>query len=200
MGTKRIERVRDEVSVQPKRRAVFLDRDGTIIVEKHYLHRVEDVELISGAPEAIRLLRERGFLIIVVTNQSGVARGRFQLDSVSAVHERLDEELARFGASVDAYYVCPHHPDGEVAPFSGECECRKPLPGMLLAAARDFPIDLPASYMIGDKAVDLEAGIGAGCRPLLVLTGYGVAEGEKAPSEIPRYADLLDAAKAICGC
>ncbi len=118
-----------------KKRAVFLDRDGTINVERDYLFRVEDFEFIEGAPEAIRSLREAGYLVVVVTNQSGVARGYFGLDDVERLHRHLQRGLARFGTAVDAFYVCPHHPR-----FGEECDCRKGSPGMLLRAAEEHRI------------------------------------------------------------
>jgi len=178
-------------------RAVFLDRDGTINEEKDYLHRVEDFAFIPGAPEAIRLLKEAGFLVIVITNQSGVARGYFDLAAVDRLHRHIDAELARLGTGVDAYYVCPHHPDHGSAELAQECDCRKPFPGMLLRAAADFSIDLAASFMIGDKRADLEAGVRAGCRSLLVQTGYGATEAQWVTDQTQLFPDLLAAAKAI---
>ncbi len=178
-------------------RAVFLDRDGTINEEKDYLHRIEDFAFIPGAPEAIRLLKEAGFLVIVITNQSGVARGYFDLAAVDRLHRHIDAELARFGTAVDAYYVCPHHPEHGSAELAKECDCRKPLPGMLLRAAADFSIDLAASFMIGDKLADLEAGVRAGCRSLLVQTGYGATEAQRLTDQNLLFSDLLGAAKAI---
>ena len=153
--------------------AVFLDRDGTINVEKDYLYRVEDFEFIPGAPEAIKRLKDAGFLVIVVTNQSGVARGYYSLDDVARLHEHIREELAKHDTSVDAFYVCPHHPDAAVKELKKECNCRKGAPGMLLRAAAEHCIDLSRSYMVGDKLADIEAGEGAGCSTILVKTGYG---------------------------
>ncbi len=184
-------------SVQGKNRAVFLDRDGTINVEKGYVHKIEDFEFIPGAPLAIRLLRDAGFLLIVVTNQSGVARGYYPLEAVHRLHRYMDDELARFGAAVDAYYVCPHHPQGGMNEYSKICECRKPLPGMLLEAARNFSINLASSYMIGDKQSDVEAAFKAGCHPVFVATGYGADESPAVPGGVPCYGSLLEAAKAI---
>jgi D-glycero-D-manno-heptose 1,7-bisphosphate phosphatase len=183
--------------VEKKNRAVFLDRDGTINVEKGYLHRIEDFAFIPGAPQAIKMFKDAGFLVIVITNQSGIARGYYSVRAVSCLHEHVDKELARFGASIDAYYVCPHHPHGAVEEYAKTCDCRKPLPGMLLKAAERFSINMDCSYMIGDKAADVEAGLQAGCRPVLVLTGYGDKESTLVPAGVPYYADLLDAAKAI---
>jgi D-glycero-D-manno-heptose 1,7-bisphosphate phosphatase len=134
-------------------RAVFIDRDGTINVEKDYLYLIDDFEFIPGASEAIRLLNEAGFLVIIVTNQSGVARGYYTEEDVHQLHRHIDAELALSGARVDAWYYCPHHPSGRGS-YSLPCRCRKPLPGMLLEAAKLFDIDLEASIMIGDKMED----------------------------------------------
>ena len=180
-------------------RAVFLDRDGTINVEKEYLHRPEEFEFIPGAPEAIRLLRSAGFRVIVVTNQSGVARGYYDEEAVTTLHRHLDAELARLNTGVDAYYFCPHHPQEGVGAYRTDCDCRKPLPGMLFQATRDFSLDLAGSYIIGDKVADVEAGLAAGCRPVLVRTGYGRADSSRIPAGVPVYDDLLAAARAIIG-
>ena len=155
------------------RPAVFLDRDGTINVEKDYLHRAEDFTFIAGVPDAIRRLREAGFLVVVVTNQSGVARGYYPREAVCRLHEHLQQELRRHGAAIDGFYVCPHHPTEGVGDYRIDCDCRKGAPGMLLQAARDHAIDLDRSFMVGDKLADIEAGQAAGCSSLLVRTGYG---------------------------
>jgi D-glycero-D-manno-heptose 1,7-bisphosphate phosphatase len=183
--------------VERKNRAVFLDRDGTINVEKGYVHRIEDFEFIPGAQRAIGMLRDAGFLVIVVTNQSGVARGYYPLETVHRLHRHMDDELAKFGAAVDAYYVCPHHPEGGEDKYSKVCECRKPLAGMLMEAAKDFSIDLASSYMIGDHLSDVEAGLKAGCRPLFVTTGHGQDELSRVPADVPCYGSLPDAISAI---
>jgi D-glycero-D-manno-heptose 1,7-bisphosphate phosphatase len=183
--------------VERKNRAVFLDRDGTINVEKGYVHKIEDFELIPGVPEALRLLRENGFILVVVTNQSGVARGYYPMEAVHRLHRHMDEELARLGATVDAYYVCPHHPDGGVDDYTMVCECRKPMAGMLMDAARDYSINLASSYMIGDKPSDIEAGLKAGCRSLYVTTGHGADQSPAVQAGVPCYRSLLEAARAI---
>jgi D-glycero-D-manno-heptose 1,7-bisphosphate phosphatase len=181
-----------------KRRAVFLDRDGTINEEKDYLYRIEDFEFIPGASEAIRRLKEAGFLVIVVTNQSGVARGYYTLEEVAILHCHMQRVLETVGAAVDGIYVCPHHPAEGVGEYRRECDCRKGRPGMLLRSAREHGIDLSRSYMIGDKIADVEAGEAAGCLPLMVLTGYGKTESAKISSDrVRRFADLVDAADFI---
>ena len=150
------------------RPAVFLDRDGTLNVEVNYLHRPADLTLVPGVPEAIRRLNLAGLPVIVVTNQAGIARGYYDVAALYRLHNHLVEVIARAGAHIDAFFFCPHHPD-----FTGPCECRKPAPGMLLAAARLHHLDLRRSWMVGDTASDIAAGHAAGCRTILVRTGYG---------------------------
>jgi D-glycero-D-manno-heptose 1,7-bisphosphate phosphatase len=175
------------------RPAVFLDRDGTINVEKVYLYRPDDFEFIPGVPAAIRRLNEAGLMVIVVTNQSGIARGYYTLDDVDLLHSYLNNELNKQSAHVDAFYCCPHHPTAGQGEFTRECDCRKGRPGMLLQAAEEYTIDLSRSFMIGDKPADIDAGYAAGCRPALVLTGYGQHAQETIPAEIPRCTDLTAA-------
>jgi len=151
-------------------RAVFLDRDGTINVEVNYLYRPADLVLIRGTAPAIARLNQAGYVVIVVTNQAGVARGYYSLAALHALHAHLREQLIGLGARIDAFFFCPHHPD-----FTGPCDCRKPAPGMLRAAAQQCRLDLTRSWMIGDSAADLGAGNAAGCRTILVRTGYGLA-------------------------
>ena len=178
------------------RRAVFLDRDGTINVDHGYVFRAGEFEFIPGAPEAIRRLKDAGYLVIVVTNQAGIARGLYGETEVQELHLYLDRELEWYGTAIDAYYYCPHHPAIGPEPYRRECACRKPLPGMLLQAAADFPLDLGGSFLVGDKLSDIEAGLAAGCTPILVETGYGAGEGN-IPLDIQRVADLAAAADLI---
>ena len=178
------------------RRAVFLDRDGTINVEKDYLYRIEELEFIDGSVEAIRLLNEAGFLVVVVSNQSGVARGYYTENDVELLHRHIDSELEKSGAHVDAWMFCPHHPD-VVGNDSPPCDCRKPLPGMLKGAARRHQITLETSVMIGDKLADVGAGIAAGCITILVRTGYGVDHEHLVSSSTKVYDNLLAAAKSL---
>jgi D-glycero-D-manno-heptose 1,7-bisphosphate phosphatase len=180
-------------------RAVFLDRDGTINVELEFLYRPEDFEFIPGAPQAIRLLNEAGFRVIVVTNQSGIARGFYDEAAVSLLHRHMDAQLASYGARIDAYYFCPHHPEYGTDDYRKSCTCRKPMDGMLRRGAAEFSLDLSASLIIGDRYVDVAAGLKAGCRAMMVRTGYGAAESAGLPPEIHVYADLLEAARAIVG-
>jgi D-glycero-D-manno-heptose 1,7-bisphosphate phosphatase len=153
--------------------AVFLDRDGVMIEEVHFLRSVEQVRLLPSVGPAIAQLNQLGLRVIVVTNQSGVARGLFPEETVKAVHAHLAALLTKWSAHVDAFYYCPHHPTEGVGLYRVDCSCRKPLPGMLLRAAREWDIDLSASYLIGDKVSDVQAGASADCRCVLVQTGYG---------------------------
>ena len=173
-------------------KAVFLDRDGTINEECDYLFRIEDCRFIPGVAEAIGRLNAAGFQVIVVTNQSGVARGFYGEDDIVALHGWMAGQLAAAGARIDAWYYCPHHPEcGD----NNDCNCRKPFPGMLLQAAAEHAIDLPASWMVGDKVADIEAGLAAGCQPLLVRTGYGA----KHETEISPNVVVVDTLLAAAG-
>lgn len=176
--------------------AVFLDRDGTINIEKDYLYRIDEFEFTPGAIEAIKLFNQSGYLVVVVTNQSGVARGYYSEADVETLHSHIDQQLQSQGGRVDAWYYCPHHVSGK-PPYNQECSCRKPLPGMLLKAAADHDIDLDRSWMVGDKLADIEAGQAAGCKPVLVMTGYGVETANGLPHGVPCCQDLLAAARLI---
>lgn len=139
------------------RPAAFLDRDGVLNVDRGYIHKLDDLELIPGAAAAVRLLNDAGYYVIVVTNQSGVARGYYSEEAVKQFNVHLQDVLAAEGAHVDAFYYCPHHPDGAIKELAIRCRCRKPEPGMLEQAARDWPIDRDRSFLIGDKDDDLAA-------------------------------------------
>lgn len=142
----------------------FLDRDGVLNVDSHYLHRADQLEWIDGVPEAIRLLNDAGFLVIVVTNQSGVARGFYDEAAVGALHDHMRDYLEARGARIDAFYYCPHHPEGKVAAYAMRCDCRKPGTGLFEQAARDWRVDRARSFMIGDKDIDVEAATAFGIR------------------------------------
>jgi D-glycero-D-manno-heptose 1,7-bisphosphate phosphatase len=149
------------------RRAIFLDRDGTLIEEKEYLHRPQEVVIFPGAAAGLRNLQDAGFMLFLVTNQSGVGRGWFTLDDVAAVHARLHEELARDGVRLDKIYIAPEAPEQP-------SRCRKPSPQFLFDARDEFGLSLENSYFIGDKLIDLECGWNAGVKTsILVRTGYG---------------------------
>jgi len=160
------------MSTNPKRPAAFLDRDGTLIVEHGFLSDPMGVEALPDAIEAVRQLNYWGFLVIGVTNQSGVARGYFDEQVVNAVNERVIEVFARGGARIDAIYYCPHYPSA-TAPA---CECRKPARGMVDRALRDFDIDLSQSFVAGDRLCDVQLGQAIGRPGILLLTGYGQQE------------------------
>ena len=153
--------------------AVFLDRDGVVIEESHYLGDVSRVRLVPGAGAAIGALNRAGWPVVIVTNQSGVARGLFPVESVDEIHRHISDLLRSSGAHIDAFQFCPHHPEAVLPVYRKVCGCRKPLPGMLLVAAAELGIELKSSWMIGDRTADLEAGAAAGCRTVLVRTGYG---------------------------
>lgn len=147
-----------------KKPAVFVDRDGTLIEEVNFLSRVEDLLVFPFTPSSIQKLKERGFYVIVLTNQSGIARGKYTEADMHAIHDAIQLEV---GGLIDAFYFCPHLP-------SEDCQCRKPNLGMIEAAQNDFEIDMSGSWMIGDKNLDVWIAANAGIRSVLVLTGYGV--------------------------
>jgi D-glycero-D-manno-heptose 1,7-bisphosphate phosphatase len=162
------------------RPALFLDRDGVVVEEVHFLQRPEDVRLVPGAAAVMAEARRQGIAVVLTTNQSGIARGLFGWEAFAAVQSRLEALLAAEQAAFDMVLACPFHPDGD-PPYRAEHPCRKPRPGMLLRAAERLGLDLAASWAVGDRARDLEAGRRAGCAGgLHVLTGYGAAEREAA--------------------
>jgi D-glycero-D-manno-heptose 1,7-bisphosphate phosphatase len=156
--------------------AIFLDRDGTLIEEVGYLDRLERLALFPWSVDAVRLLNRAGFLVVVVTNQAGVARGMFDESFVAEAHRYIDATMSAGAARIDAYYYCPHHPEALVAAYRQSCDCRKPAPGMLRQAERDLAIDLGRSYVIGDRWLDVEMARAAGATGILVRTGYGRTE------------------------
>ena len=168
--------------------AVFLDRDGTVIEEVGYLNRLDRVALFPWSVDAVRVLNEAGFLVIVVTNQAGVARGYFDEALVNDAHALIESRLNAGRARIDAYYYCPHHPDGAVEAYRVACDCRKPQAGMLLRAAREHDIDLARSFVVGDRWLDIRMGQAAGAKTVLVRTGYGLEE-EAQPDGV--VADLV---------
>lgn len=169
-----------------------------IIEEVNYLSHPDQVKLIPGATKAINTLNSLKIPVIIVSNQAGVAKGFFPITQIPLVHERLNQLLARENAHVDAIYYCPHHPEGSVPEYSFQCKCRKPKPGMLLEAEENHQLDIQGSWMIGDKTSDIEAGMSAGCKTILVCTGYGK---KIAPESLPAgtiiKADLLEAVNYI---
>jgi D,D-heptose 1,7-bisphosphate phosphatase len=152
-------------------KAVFIDKDGTLIHDVPYNVDPSRVRLQDGAARSLRQLKDEGFLLILVSNQSGVAHGYFEEKDLDRIREKLQEQLATENAALDGFYFCPHHPDGTVQPYAIHCECRKPKAGLLINAAKDFDIDLSNSWMIGDILNDVEAGNTAGCTSILVDNG-----------------------------
>ena len=186
---------------------MFLDRDGVLIRDVHLLTRRDQVQLAPGAAEAVQALRGAGFAIIVVTNQTVVARGLSSKQEVEEIHRWIQRLLVAGGAEpVDRYYFCPHHPSATLAAYRQQCTCRKPSPGMLLQAATEVGIDLGSSWMIGDRVSDIVAGYRAGCRTVLVETGMhaelAIESGDGQSANVsPDYkcADFQAAATTILG-
>jgi D-glycero-D-manno-heptose 1,7-bisphosphate phosphatase len=160
--------------------AVFLDRDGTLIEEVGYLDNLDRMAFYPWSVDAVRLLNRASFLVLLVTNQAGVARGLFGEELVVAAHREIGRRLEAGGARLDAYYYCPHHPTAPVATYRVECDCRKPRTGMIRRAERAFDIDISRSFVVGDRWRDIEMGREAGARGILVRSGYGRSE-EKRP-------------------
>jgi D-glycero-D-manno-heptose 1,7-bisphosphate phosphatase len=180
------------------KKAVFLDRDGTINKEVNYLSHPGQIELISGSAEGIKLLNENGFTVVVITNQSGVARGIIEEEKLPLIKDRLCSLLEERGAKIDGYYYCPHYPDGKIEKFAVKCDCRKPEPGMLRKAAEDLDIELKGSYVVGDKVCDVVLGKNVGAVSIMVKTGYGESEAENyEPSPDYTADNLFDAAQWI---
>ena len=152
-------------------KAIFFDRDGVLNVDVIDLHELEKFQWIDGAVDAIKLCNERGFLVVVITNQSGIARGIFTEDDVKKIHSHMQTELEKVGAHIDAFYYCPHHPNGTVEPYAKVCDCRKPKPGLILRACKEMNIDPAKSVMIGDKPRDIESGKNAGVTSSILFEG-----------------------------
>lgn len=167
-------------------KAVFLDRDDTIARDVQYCSDPKDFELLPRVPEAIRLLNQHGYKVVVITNQSGIARGYFTEHTLSIIHQKMKTELLKHNASLDAIYICPHHPDER-------CECRKPKPSLIIRAANDIGIALEQSYMIGDDVKDVQAGRAAGCRTVRLTTDPNREDAESRRLSDHIAADLFDA-------
>ncbi len=172
-------------------RAVFLDRDGTIMEDANDVGKVEHVVLIPHATQALKRLQDAGYKLFIITNQSGVGRGYFTREAVESIHAHLNEQFGRAGGRFDRYYVCPHHPEDN-------CDCRKPKPKFLFDAAREYGLDLSRCFMVGDRTSDIQAGVNAGVKSILVLTGDGretLAKQETTPDHVAH--DIGDAAAWI---
>ncbi|MBE9188922.1 HAD-IIIA family hydrolase [Gloeocapsopsis crepidinum LEGE 06123] len=179
-------------------RAVFLDKDGTLIEDVPYNVDPKRIKLSEGAITGLQQLSEAGYVLIAITNQSGVARGYFQESALQAVKERLQQLLSPAGVSLSGFYYCPHHPEGMVKKYTMQCNCRKPEPGLLLQAAVEHHLNLSQSWFVGDILNDVEAGRRAGCKTVLIDNG-NETEWQLSPLRIPHYtvADLAAAAQVI---
>jgi D-glycero-D-manno-heptose 1,7-bisphosphate phosphatase len=181
-----------------KLKAVFLDKDGTLIPDIPYNVDSNKVTLSDGVIEGLQLLQSYGYLLVIVSNQSGIAHGYFTEEQLNRVKEKINSMCSKMGIYLDGFYYCPHHPQGIVEGYNADCDCRKPNPGLLLKAAGDMDIDLADSWMIGDILHDVEAGNRAGCKTILINNGN---ETEWLPGEkrVPEYfaSDLTEAAKYI---
>lgn len=162
------------------RKAVFFDRDGVLNVDKAYLYKIEELEWVDGAVEAVAYLTRMGYLVFVVTNQSGIARGYYTVAEMETLHRHMAAEIAAGGGKIEKFYYCPHLPTGTVAEYAVDCACRKPKPGLILQALREYAVDTEKSFLIGDKKRDVEAAEAAG------IKGYLFEQG-----------DLLDFVKRI---
>lgn len=174
-------------------KAIFLDRDGTVNKEIGYLHKPDDFCFVPGAVKAIMIFRELGYKVIVITNQSGVAHGYYTEEDIGRIHTHMDGLLALEGTSVDAYYYCPHHPEGARDDYRKTCGCRKPAPGMIHQAAKDFVLDLTRSICIGDKTIDALAGMNAGVGRCALVKGVYPID-EKIARSVPLFGNLLELA------
>ena len=159
-----------------KKRAVFFDRDGTLNVDVDYLHEIEKFRWIDGAKESIKFCNENNFLAIVVTNQSGIARGFFTENDVKKLHKFMQTDLEKIGAHIDGFYYCPHHPEAKIERYRRECDCRKPKPGMILRACKDFNIDKEHSFLIGDSPRDVESAERAGLCKGIPFSGINLLD------------------------
>ena len=190
------------VSMQMKRPAVFIDRDGTISEEVGYVNHPSRFRVFPYSAEAIRILNNNGWLAIVITNQAGVARGYFSEEMITSVHDRLKSDLEN--AQLDAIYYCAHHPSVGEPPYRFDCDCRKPKPGLIDCAAKDFEIDIETSWMVGDRYSDVELARNAGLHSAFVLSGYGRGEWEYQRNAWKQQPDivcenLLEAVNRITG-
>jgi len=178
--------------------AVFLDRDGTVNVEKEYISSPDQLELLPNSARAIRELNGLGAKVFVITNQSGVARGLFSEEDVAVIHSALRALLKKEEAFVDDFFYCPHLPGAAVRQYDKECECRKPKPGMLHAAEKKYSIDLSRSFVIGDRCIDIRAGKAVAAGTVMVSTGYGAREVGSCRNEPDFYAkDLLEGVQFV---
>lgn len=185
-----------------KRPAVFMDRDGTVNEQMGYVNHLSRFVMLPGSAEAVRLLNQHGFLAIIVSNQSGVARGYFPVELVYDVHAHMEMLLKQEGAVLDGVFFCPHYPGGKVSEYGRPCHCRKPRTGLIEQACGQFEIDMAGSYVIGDRCTDMELASRAGLKGIMVKTGYGLGDLKYVIPDSPYQPfhvaeDLLDAVRWI---
>jgi D,D-heptose 1,7-bisphosphate phosphatase len=185
--------------VQALRKAAFLDRDGVINLDRAYVSRWEDFEFVPGAVEAMRALKQAGFALVVVTNQSGIARGYYTEDQYQELTLAIKQALAEAGAAIDAVYHCPHHPAGTVAGLTMDCDCRKPAPGMIFRAARELNLSLTDSILVGDKASDIQAAGAAGVGKAYIIHSDNIESGLGLAGADAAYFDLKSCVADLCG-
>ena len=178
-------------------RAVFLDRDGTLIEEVGYLNRIDRAVLYPWSIDAVRLLNRAGFKVVVISNQSGVARGYFDESFVAEVEAWLSEQMKAGGARIDAFYYCPHHPDARIERYRLDCDCRKPRPGLARRAAAEMNLDLARSIVAGDWWIDVQVAQAVGAAGILVRTGFGASEERKPPEGVAAAAIVDNLIEAV---
>jgi D,D-heptose 1,7-bisphosphate phosphatase len=178
-------------------KAIFIDRDGTLIEEVGYLKMLEDLRFTPRAVNALELFHQHGFLNIVITNQSAIARGILSPKELNKIHQKMKLLAKEEGGTIDDIFYCPHFPEGRVAPYNIDCECRKPKPGMILEAAEKHHLNLNECILVGDKPSDLQLAEQAGIRGVLVLTGYGKTTQQELQSDVDIYENLFDFATKL---
>lgn len=193
--TEIIKKIVDSYGAQ--RKAAFLDRDGTIIVDKEYMHKPEQLEFIPGAIDAIKQLNKKNYLVIIVTSQSGIGRGYYTEEDYHKFNQHFLQNLEKEGAKIDGVFFCPHHPTKATGKYLLDCECRKPKIGMIKQAQQEHKIELKHSWVIGDKTSDAKMGENAGCKSILVETGKAGRDEECAVKPTHKAKDLLDAVKIL---
>ncbi len=182
--------------MKPENKAILLDRDGVIIHDVHYLSQLDQIIFYEDVANGLTRLKNAGYLLIVVTNQSGVARGYFDEEFVKETHQAINQALSKKGVSIDAFYYCPHHVDGKT-PYNDKCFCRKPQTGMILSAKNEYNIDIENSIMIGDKISDVELAINANMEGILLETGQGMQHCKKVAECYPQITIKKNFSEAV---
>lgn len=170
---------------------VFIDRDGTINKDAGYINSLDNFEVYPFAPQAIKLLKDNGYLVVVITNQAGVAKGIFTEEFLEKVHTKMRKILQQNGTDIDGIFYCPHYKGAKIQEYDIDCECRKPKTKMIEDALKLLPIDRNNMYMVGDKYTDIQMGINAGCKTIIVKTGYGKGEIENNYHKWSKKPDLV---------